>query len=84
MSSSPISLWNTALEVHTGRIFEPALGPFYILVVPLAGLAMLVILVSGLMAWWLARRKKAQLATEALAPSQHAGKYVTLQQNKIS
>lgn len=65
LSASPISLWNTALEIHTGRIFEPVLGPFYILVVPLVGLATLVILVSGFMAWWLARRRKTQPLTGA-------------------
>lgn len=56
--ASPISLWNTCLEIHTGRIFEPVLGLFYILIVPLVGLATLFILVSGFFAWWLPRRKK--------------------------
>ncbi|MDP1621853.1 MAG: PepSY domain-containing protein [Bacteroidales bacterium] len=58
VNASPISLWNTSLEIHTGRIFDPILGPFYILVVPLVGLATLFILVSGFIAWWLARRHK--------------------------
>ena len=58
LTSSPISLWNTALEIHTGRIFEPILGPFYIIVVPLVGLATLFILVSGFFAWWLPKRKR--------------------------
>lgn len=57
ISESPISLWNLALEIHTGRIFQPALGGFYILVVPLIGLMTLIILVSGFLSWWLARRK---------------------------
>jgi hypothetical protein len=57
VASSPVSLWNTSLEVHTGRIFEPVLGPFYILVVPLIGLATLFVLISGFFAWWLARKK---------------------------
>jgi hypothetical protein len=56
VKSSPVSLWNTSLEIHTGRIFEPILGPFYILVVPLVGLATLFILISGFFAWWLAKR----------------------------
>ncbi|MEI7897748.1 MAG: PepSY domain-containing protein [bacterium] len=56
--ASPVSLWNTCLEIHTGRIFEPILGPFYILVVPLTGLATIFILVSGFFAWWLAKRRK--------------------------
>ena len=60
---SPLSLWNTCLEVHTGRIFEPLLGPFYILVVPLIGLSTLIILISGFFAWWLPwRRKHANIA----------------------
>ncbi|MEI7660724.1 MAG: PepSY domain-containing protein [Bacteroidota bacterium] len=56
--ASPISLWNTSLEIHTGRIFEPVLGPFYILVVPLAGLSTLFILITGFFAWWLPRKGK--------------------------
>jgi hypothetical protein len=58
ISTSPISLWNTALEVHTGRIFEPVLGPFYIVVVPLVGLAVLFVLITGFFSWLLARRRK--------------------------
>jgi hypothetical protein len=58
IEASPLSLWNTALEIHTGRIFEPILGPFYILVVPLVGLATLFILISGFLSWWLAGRRK--------------------------
>ena len=44
---SPISLWNTALEIHTGRIYQPILGEFYILVVPVVGLFALEISVIG-------------------------------------
>jgi len=55
---SPISLWNTALEVHTGRIYEFVIGKFYILIVPLTGLAMLLILVTGFFAWWIPYRRK--------------------------
>jgi hypothetical protein len=58
VDASPISLWNTSLEIHTGRIFEPILGPFYILVVPLVGLATFFILISGFFSWWLAKRKR--------------------------
>lgn len=56
--SSPMSLWNVSQEVHTGRIFENVLGPFYILIVPLAGLCLLMVLVSGVFIWWMAFRKK--------------------------
>ncbi|WP_372775282.1 PepSY domain-containing protein [Mangrovibacterium sp.] len=54
---SPLSLWNTALEIHTGRIFEHLLGPFYILYVPLSGICLLMVLISGFLIWWKAYRK---------------------------
>jgi hypothetical protein len=56
--ASPMSLWNFALEMHTGRIFEKWLGPFYILIVPLAGICILLVLISGFMLWWKLHRKK--------------------------
>ena len=62
---SPISLWNLALEVHTGRIFEPILGMFYILYVPLAGLCILTVLISGFFVWLMGYRKVKHSDTEA-------------------
>jgi len=56
LTASPLSLWNTALEIHTGRIFEHLLGPFYILYVPLSGLCLLMVLLSGFLIWWKAYR----------------------------
>ena len=55
--NSPISLWNAALDIHTGRIFEHLIGPFYLLYVPLMGLTVLIVLISGFLVWWLAYRK---------------------------
>lgn len=55
---SPMSLWNVSLEVHTGRIFEHLIGPFYILIVPLAGLCLIMVLLSGFFIWWKAHRNK--------------------------
>jgi hypothetical protein len=57
IQKSPISLWNLSLEIHTGRIFEPILGMFYILYVPLAGLCILIVLISGFFIWWIGYRK---------------------------
>ena len=54
---SPMSLWNVALELHTGRIFEHLLGPFYILYVPIAGICLLLVLISGFVVWWKVYRK---------------------------
>jgi len=58
IQKSPISLWNLSLEVHTGRIFEPILGIFYILYVPLAGICILIVFISGFIIWWMVYRKK--------------------------
>ncbi|WP_163708296.1 PepSY-associated TM helix domain-containing protein [Mangrovibacterium lignilyticum] len=58
LDKTPISLWSTALEVHTGRIFEHLVGPFYILYVPLSGLCLLMVLISGFLIWWKAYRRK--------------------------
>lgn len=58
ISQSPISLWNAALEIHTGRIFEHLIGPLYLLYVPLMGLTLLLVLMSGFFIWWLAYRNK--------------------------
>ncbi len=60
--ASPISLWNTALEIHTGRIFQPIIGDFYILVVPVVGLFALEISIIGFLAWWVVRRRKNKLS----------------------
>ncbi len=56
--NSQISLWNVALEVHTGRIYKPLIGDFYVLIVPLVGLSLVFILVSGFIVWFKIHRKK--------------------------
>jgi hypothetical protein len=58
LKSTPISLWNAALEVHTGRIFEHLVGPFYLLYIPLMGLTILIVLISGILIWWMSYRKR--------------------------
>lgn len=50
-AQQPMPLWNLALEVHTARIFQAFVGDFYILIIPLFGLAFLLILWAGLMVW---------------------------------
>lgn len=47
LESSGISLWNVSLEIHTGRFFSFLLSDFYILIVPLAGLAGVMVVISG-------------------------------------
>jgi hypothetical protein len=51
IANTPMPFWNFALEVHTARIFQSIIRDFYILVIPLFGLATLLILVSGIIVW---------------------------------
>ena len=53
-----ISLWNVALEIHTGRIFENILRGFYILIVHITGLSLMFILISGFILWYQLHRKE--------------------------
>jgi len=62
LKSSPISLWNLALEIHTGRFWEFIIGPFYILLVPLTGIATLLILITGIFSWWIPYRRRRKLS----------------------
>ncbi|MDK2909018.1 MAG: hypothetical protein PWR20_585, partial [Bacteroidales bacterium] len=71
-NKSPLSLWSLALEFHTGRIYQSLIGPFYILVVPLTGLAAAFVLISGFIVWWkyYRRGKKPNHGTASLTTSE--------------
>lgn len=58
IAETPLSLWNVALEIHTGRIFSVLLGDFYILYVPLMGLTTLLIIITGSIMWYRARKRR--------------------------
>ena len=49
--ASPMPLWNVAQEIHTGRIYQPLTGPFYILVVPLIAIFTLIVFITGYIRW---------------------------------
>jgi hypothetical protein len=51
IDASPMSWWNVALEIHTGRIFKPLIGDFYILIIPLMGIFGTIIVVTGIIIW---------------------------------
>ena len=57
INDTPISLWNVALEIHTGRIYQSLIGDFYVLIVPLTGMIVLFILISGFIVWLKIRKK---------------------------
>lgn len=50
--NAPMPLWNLALEIHTGRFYSFIFGKWYILFIPLAGLAILSILITGGILWF--------------------------------
>ncbi len=52
IKNQAISLWNVALEVHTARMYKFMFGNFYILFIPLAGIIILFVLISGFIVWW--------------------------------
>jgi hypothetical protein len=58
IQQSRISLWNTALEMHTARLFKFAFGELYILFIPLFGLSILFVVVSGTIVVFRQKRKK--------------------------
>lgn len=58
-------LWNLAQEIHTCRIYSPLIGIFYILIVPLAGIAMIIITITGAIMWFIKNRSR---KTEVVVP----------------
>lgn len=58
---TPIPLWNLALEVHTGRFYSFIFGKFYILFIPIAGLVILSIIISGVVLWIRNNKRKKRI-----------------------
>ncbi|HCT30029.1 MAG TPA: hypothetical protein DIW31_04720 [Bacteroidales bacterium] len=56
--SFPFPLWNLAQEVHTCRIYSPLIGLFYILIVPLAGISLFFVTITGAWMWLMKRRRQ--------------------------
>ncbi|MBN2174168.1 MAG: PepSY domain-containing protein [Bacteroidales bacterium] len=52
IQKSPMSLWNLALEFHTARYYQFMFSDLYILFIPLFGLTMILILITGIWIWW--------------------------------
>ncbi len=69
-----IPLWNLALEIHTGRFYSFMWGDYYILFIPLAGLAILAVLISGGVLWVKQYRRKKR-KTKPILQSQHLTKH---------
>lgn len=68
-NETPLPLWNLALEIHTGRIYSVIFGKFYILFIPLAGLLVMSILVSGFFLWIRDHRRKKRITKHCNPPA---------------
>jgi hypothetical protein len=55
-AAAPMSLWHYLFEFHNGRIFEPWLGPWYLLIIPISGTILLLLCLSGAYDWWYRRK----------------------------
>jgi hypothetical protein len=54
---TPMSLWHCYLfEFHNGRIFEKCLGMGYMLIIPLVGLGLLLLAITGIIDWFYRRK----------------------------
>ncbi len=62
-AAAPVSMWHYLFEFHNGRIFEPWLGPWYLLIIPLGGIILLLLCLSGAYDWWCRRGKNNKRAT---------------------
>lgn len=58
LRNAPMSLVHVALEVHTMRIFQPIFGRYATFLIPLSGLFLIVILITGFWTWRIAFRRK--------------------------
>jgi len=58
LETGKMSLWNLALEIHTARFFKFLFGDFYILFIPIFGLSMILLNLTGLWIWIKLYRRK--------------------------
>jgi len=56
-----MSLWNLSLEIHTARIYQLLIGDFYILIIPMTGLAGVMVVLSGYLMWRKRKRRSSQI-----------------------
>ena len=53
--NSKLPLWNYMFELHNARIFRGGIGGFYMLIIPLGGLLCLIMLLAGVLDYWLTK-----------------------------
>jgi len=56
--NSRLPLWNYLFELHNARIFRGGIGAFYMLVIPLGGFLSLLMLLAGILDYWLTKPRR--------------------------
>ncbi len=51
-------LWNYMFELHNGRLFKSMIGGYYILLVPLSGILLLIVSITGLIRYFTRKNRK--------------------------
>lgn len=57
IQATPMSLWHYLFEFHNGRIFEKWLGIGYMLIIPVIGIGLLLLSVTGIYDWFYRQKK---------------------------
>ena len=57
---TPLSLWHYLFEFHNGRIFEKWLGSSYMLIVPVAGILLILLGLTGCIDWLFRKIRRAK------------------------
>ena len=58
--NSRLPLWNYMFELHNARIFRGGIGAFYMLIIPLAGFLSLLMLLAGILDYWLTKPRESK------------------------
>jgi hypothetical protein len=59
-NNSKLPLWNYMFELHNARIFRGGIGAFYMLIIPLGGFLSLLMLLVGILDYWLTKPRKSK------------------------
>lgn len=63
-NKSPLPLWNTALEIHTGRIYYVIFGKYQPWFIPIMGLLILIVMIMGLIRWFRDHARKRRVKND--------------------
>jgi len=55
LNSAELPFWNFLFELHNGRIFQSILGPYHMLLIPLASLIFMILIITGVFDWFYRR-----------------------------